>query len=257
MNIKIPQNNFNIANTSNVRWKSIPRFNPNHITRNIVEQFKFKNELLGDMFVEGSHTGQFTNYFETVIKNRFGKTFGRELFSIAPENGDMIGYDIKINPEYRQKNHRFGEILRLFSVMEILANNSSGIKIVSKDTAIYFHSKYKFIPDFNEFSKRDSILHDIISDKSPEFSPLSDEAQDMLSKINSAGDNLELQRELTSKTNDLARRYIEFALEKPDPQKNHPLNSCIDMILTRENVIKNKEFFNSLFEKHGIDFRIS
>ena len=257
MNINSFNNTIKTMGSSGINWKIFPPINTNHITRKIVENFKFKNELLGDMFIESERTGQFTDYFETVIKNSCGKTFGRELFSIAPENGDMIGYDIKINPDYRQKNHRFGEILRLFSVMEMIENGSKDLKIVSKDTAVYFHSKYKFVPNFIEFRRRDELLRGIIEDKSPEFKHIAEDAGELLSKAFSKADDKPFQRQLTIQANDIVRRYIELALQKPEPQKNHPLKACFEMILTRENVIRNKEFFNTLFTKHGIDFKIS
>lgn len=240
-----------------ITWKTIPSSISGGLSRKIIEKFKFKNEVLGDMFISSRKDEIGGNYFTTEVKNKLGKVFGDELYSIDEKNMNMIGFNIKVNPEYRQKKmFRFGEVLRLATVMEMIENKSPHIKIVSKDTAIYFHSKYKFVPNFIEFKKRDKLLQDILKEQSPEFLSLKKEAQSLIELVEKNKNDAEIQRQLTKKTNDLVRRYIDLALKSKNPQKEHPLSEPIEMILTKENVLKNKDFFNSLLKKYGIDYKI-
>ncbi len=64
-------------------------------------------------------------------------------------------------------------MLRLASIMEIIENKSPFIYIFSKDTAVYFHGKYKFEPAIKAFKERNAALETIIQDKSPHFKDLS------------------------------------------------------------------------------------
>ena len=39
-------------------------------------------------------------------------------------------------------------------------------------------------------------------------------------------------------------------------QDKHQFNYTLGMTLTDENILNNSEFFNNLFEKHGIDYKV-
>ncbi|MBS4759853.1 MAG: hypothetical protein KHX03_04050 [Clostridium sp.] len=245
-----------VKDFSVIKWTEIPP-REGQITRKIIENFNFKNQILGDMFVQSKRNNACYEAFKTTITDRFGKPVGEEIYAINEKSGDILGLNIEVNKQYRQKKgFRFGEVLRLASIMEMIENKASHIKIVSKDTAVYFHSKYKFVPDFREFSKRDKILQNILKENSPEFSELKEEAEKIIEEVSLNKENAAVMRELTKKTNELLKRYIQQALKSENPQKEHPLSECIDMILTRENVLSNKDFFNSLFKKHGINYSI-
>ena len=63
------------------------------------------------------------------------------------------------------------------------------------------------------------------------------------------------QRMYCNEANQLFSQYINRALSNHDI-KSHKFDWVMDMKLTRENVFENKEFYNELFEKHGIDYKI-
>ena len=56
--------------------------------------------------------------------------------------------------------------------------------------------------------------------------------------------------------NGLINSFIDKAIEEKIPKKNLP-DCSIDMILSRKKALENKDFYNKLFEKSDIDYRIS
>ncbi len=245
-----------LNNIKGISFFELPEYKSGLIPRKIINAFKVKNNILGDLFVKSDKIDGTNGYIKNEIVNGLGKQFANEILKIDNENLDMIGFNIVTEPEYRRKNFRFGEILRLASVIEMLENKSKSIKIVSKNNAIYFHAKYKFIPNFKDFKVRDDFLSDISKDKSYSFKDLRFEAFHFIKIIKDYKQNSEKQREITKQVNNLVERYINRALKEHDPQKNHPLSYPMDMILQKDSVIKNKDFYNALFEKHSIDYKI-
>ena len=250
---------------------NIPSLNPNIIkplvkpqwknfsendTRRIFEDFRIQNNILGPLSLGIRDYNDGFSRLVIEIKNAMGKIFGKEIISLDSHSNAMTGYNILVEPEYRQKNFRFGELLRLASIMEIIENKSPFIYIFSKDTAVYFHGKYKFEPVIKAFEERNAALETIIHDKSPHFKDLSIKAQNIEDQIKANINNDQKQRNLTKKTNDIVREYIKRALEEPNPQKNHPFKRGMDMMLDAETIRRNKDYFNNLFEKHGIDYKI-
>ena len=121
---------------------------------------------------------------------------------------------------------------------------------------MYFHSKYKFEPAIRTFEERNAALETIAEDKSLHFRDLSDRAKYFQRKVNENQKNSKKLRQLTLKTNDIVKEYIKRVLEETNPQKNHPFKRGMDMILDMETIQQNKDFFNALFEKHGIEYKI-
>ena len=65
----------------------------------------------------------------------------------------------------------------------------------------------------------------------------------------------EEQREYCKVANGILGEYIAKAIETKT-QDQHKFNHTMNMTLTDETIQKNKEFFNGLFQKHGIDYKI-
>ena len=137
----------------------------------------------------------------------------------------------------------------------ILENKIEKFKICSKDTAIYFHSKYKFKPAIKNFEERDKALISIIKNCKNKHSEIKDEAEKIL-KDTKTNCNAENQRELCVKTNVLLNKYLQLVMNKKDDYLSHPINTTIDMVLTKDSILENKDFFNNLFQKHNIDYKI-
>lgn len=220
----------------------------------IVNTLHTHNEILGDLVTDTRIYNDGHNRLISEIKNKMGKRLGHEIYSLDTERHTMNGYYIEVEPEYRQRNYNFGEILRLSSIITMLENKVKQFDILSKNTAVYFHSKYKFIPNVIGFDDRNNILKSIIQNGGNFVEDITKQAAEFLERISQTPPAAE-QRELVQKTNILAKDYIARVIEKQE-QKKHPFIGAMDMKLTAESVIENKNFFNELFKKHGIDYSI-
>ncbi len=226
--------------------------------RKFFEPFSLNKGAIGDVFVKISkyHRGENNLYIE--VKNPFGKELGHELLSMEKDKTrNIVGFDMRVADEYRRKSFRIGELLRLASIMEMLENKASHIKICSKDTAVYFHGKYKFEPAITSFDERNKVLQSIIDDESVNFQDLNQKAENLLHEALTTTDNPPNQRDLCVRTNELAKEYIERALLEDKPEKKHPFKYGLYMILKSDTVKQFKDFFNKMFEKQGIDYKIS
>ena len=192
----------------------------------------------------------------TTLRNNLGKTLGTEEFYMYEETGKASGAMIYVEPEYRQKNFRFGEILRLSSIMMMIENKIKEFEIFSKNTAIFFHNKYKFEPSIMTFSERSHALNDIIENckNKVEYEDIYKEAS-KLQKRELIETSPASQRELRTEVNNLLKLYMKRVAKKKD-YNSHPFRFGMRMTLTEENIKENKDFFNELYKKHGIDYKI-
>ena len=85
--------------------------------------------------------------FVTKLIDSDGNTLGSEIFGLSGKS-DMFDYNIEVNNPHRGKG--FGELLCLTNIIEMIENKINLIRLYSKNTAIYFHSKYKFEPKKKE-----------------------------------------------------------------------------------------------------------
>ena len=212
------------------------------------------HKIFGDITTSTTKNSGGLNAFITEIKNKFGKSLGFEVFSLEGQNKNIFGFNIFINMDYRQKNLRLGELLRLSSIIEMFENKVPEINIYSKDTAIYFHSKYKFKPDLKVFSDRNNALNTISNDTSKGFETFREKAKEIIRKIHDNQENAEIQRQICVDCNSFVHDYIQKAML--DGYKHHRFNYGMNMTLTADDVIANREFFNELYQKHGIDYKI-
>ncbi len=192
------------------------------------------------------------NCFISELKNRFNKLLGFEEFTLFNGTQNIDGFFIRVNNEYQRCGYNFGEILRLSSIIEILENKVKNFNIVSKDSAIYFHSKYKFKPNISSFKERDMLLKTVANNE--QFADLREKAVALQSKIIEEKDSAR-QRDFCKEANELINEFIQKVLANKS-EKEHPFNWVMRMTLTDENIMQNKDFFNVLFKKHGIDYQI-
>lgn len=203
------------------------------------------------------------------LKNKSGDIVGHEHFAMFQDSDHITGLYISTQPELRKKGTGIGEILRLGSIIEMIENGIKKLNIVSKDSAIFFHAKYKFEPAVTIFDERNRLLECVAQDTA--FEDLSKEAQKLLTKIANTHSGKE-QRALSGDANKLLTAYTKQVLEEKnqailanpentkeitaDMYKKHSLNWTMQMTLTDEKIHENREFFNSLFQKHGIDYSV-
>lgn len=193
--------------------------------------------------------------FITEIKNAYNKVLGFESFAMYQDNSTIDGLYIQVEPEYRRQYH-LGEILRLISIIEMIENKIKALNIYSKNTAIFFHSKYKFEPNIKKFEERNRFLEHIASSKNGNAEAERTFAKELLQKTNQAKTSSE-QIALYNPANSVIKSYIRKILSAgKEEYKKYPFPIGMDMCLTNENLIENRAYFNELFAKHNIDYQI-
>lgn len=219
-------------------------------------QIKTTNKYLGEIFTSSKPKEYFPKDLTIFLKNKLDKTLGSEEITIEKNIGKAIGKMIWVEPEYQKKNFRFGEILRLSSIMMMLENKIKIFEIFSKNTAVFFHHKYKFEPAIKTFDERKKALEMIIKNckNKAEYEDVYNEALKLQHRCLQETDAIS-QRNLRDKTNDLLKLYMKRISKKKD-FKNHPFENGMWMTLTDEKIKENKNFFNELYEKHQIDYKI-
>lgn len=212
------------------------------------------NSALGKVGVRVDAEDIQKNRFKTRLTNQNNEILGYDLFDISPEKSELFCYDITIEPKYR--GNGLGELAKLVSIIEMIENKLKNFKLYSKNTSVYFHSKYKFEPNIKSFSHRIEALRNIAEKVEPEFVEYAKEAQNILNKIeNTSMYSYRDQMELNKISNIVINEYIKQVMSLK-AQKNASFGIGFDMQLTDDIVYKNAKFFNELFQKHGIDYKI-
>lgn len=183
---------------------------------------------------------------QTVIKSLRKKQKGYHDYKLSLKNKTFIGEYIEIDKDKRNKG--LGESLKLASIIEMNANNLNKMSLYSLPEAIKFHSKFGFMPDIKNTMSLKSIFKEIVERN--EFKNISDKAARILEALSEniypvpAG-NLE-------KYNNVLAVYIKRCITE-----NRPIfDKKINMVLTKDKIKAHSDFYNKLFEKHGINYRI-
>ncbi len=216
---------------------------------------KIPNKYFGNLCIKSDVTQPKMDVFETKIFCPNGHKIGYEEF-IMNANDSIEGLYIETKNEFKNCGARIGELLRLTSIIEFLENKKGKFNIYSKETAILFHTKYKFEPNMTQFSQRNKLLETILEDKNCKDEKLIEKAKTTYKEIIEGTIDAEKHRELCKQTNEIAKDYINYVQNNVENPKTHPFKHGINMVLTREKVLENKDFFNQLFKNHGIDYTI-
>ena len=229
--------------------------NLHNITPDIIPTLQINHKYLGDLKTSSHIKPHNPHWFVTTLKDTNNQILGYETYS-CPESGmATTGAIINVNDNYRKKGYYLGEILRLSSIIMILKNNIKKFVIYSLPSAIYFHTKYKFEPNIKMFKERDSALKDIIHNCENELINFKHQAQDIVNQA-MTDKTPEKQRQLCEQTNILLKQYLNEVLDNNIDYNKHSFSRGMDMTLTEEKILNNKEFFNKLYKKHYIDYQI-
>ncbi len=158
--------------------------------------------------------------------------------------------DVRSN---KKKSLGAGSVMKLGEIITMLENNIDKIELHSLGQAVYFHSKFKFKPaitDFNELT--DYINYDILNkSNNPKFKHVCELAEKWLNKKSLSHKHLE-------EGNNILYEYLQTVIEnKLNRDEEFEISPGFDMVLTRQDILKNKEYFNALFRKFDIDYQIS
>lgn len=137
--------------------------------------------------------------------------------------------------------------LHLFNIIEMLENNLDAIKLDSLPSTITYHAKMKYQPQSGMNTELKKNLQSI-----SKFDPKYKEKIDNL--LNSKMSNEE-KAQIGCKIMDT---FIQKAINNyPQDVTKWIFDSNMQMVLTKEQVLKNKDFYNKLFEKYNIDYKIN
>lgn len=218
------------------------------------DDFSIENSKLGKLKVVIDKDRD--DFDEIRILNHSGKTLAYDNFVISLPTSRIEDFFMRVNHDLCQTGARLGETLRLASIIELIGNNLDKIKLYSKDTAVLFHSKYGFEPKIKSFDERNMLLKKLSKLNSPEYKDLNEQAKDLIKRIDLDAIYPEKQRMYCVEASFLGKDYIEKLLKNGTQGDSTPFLYGMNMELTRNKIIRNKEFYNDLYKKHGIDFQI-
>lgn len=182
-------------------------------------------------------------------------------FEINTKTKEFNGLWMKVPNSCDRKKHGYGEVLRLNSIVTLLENNLKKITIFSMNDAIPFHHKYKFHPVVSGRDEELEILNEISYEKNPLLVKQKSQSIKMMDEILISGMFPSLK---ASKSNvsaflddylsEIEKNKIEWFSGKHIRKVN--LGVHLNMELDRDTILKNRDFFNRLFEKHKFDYKI-
>ncbi len=180
----------------------------------------------------------------TVFKSMRAKQLGYHDYKLLVNSGFLEGDYIEVDKHVRNKG--IGEVLKLASLIEMKKNNLNKMTLYSVPDAIKFHAKFGFTPDIGYVAPVPLILEGIKENRI--YKDLSERASALSDRISAEfinEDNLK-------GVNELLTEYIDRCLQDNTPIFNRKIN----MVLTKEKINSNADFYNNLFEKHGINFKV-
>lgn len=154
----------------------------------------------------------------------------------------------------KSKKSGAGSIMRLGQIITMLENDFDRIELYSLGQAVLFHSKFKFEPNIQKQEELNAHLQTyiipLITDK--RFEKIAKEAAEYLNDKSLPKEKaLEIGNKILYKYLQTINKY------KLNLDENFQIDLGFNMILTKDKVIKHKDFFNQLFNKYGIDYQIN
>lgn len=182
----------------------------------------------------------------TFVTDKSFNILGHHEYYISENvlDGDYMEVD------YKHQGNGLGELLRLASLMMCKENNLDGIKLESLSTALPFHIKYRFKPYFPDYKQEtmSNLLQNIIL-RTNEAGDLNKLAKKLLADFYSSRDESQYQDSLSG----LVTRYVVQNRNRWDDQ-NFVYN--VPLMLDKNMLKANADYYNKLFKKHEIDYKI-
>ena len=215
--------------------------------------FSVENERVGRVDVNVREYNLEQDRFRTEVFDSNKQLLGYDVFDM-PKADSMFEYEIKVFPPYR--GNGLGELMRLTSVAQMVENNVDEMNLFSKPTAIYFHAKHGFEPNIKSFDQRRSSLEAVVANKMVEGDVFVPKAEKILKAVESPLSlTFEENQKYTMQTNELVKDFIKKVLAT-GAQNDAKFSFGFNMKLMRDTIFERAEFFNQLFEKRGIKFKI-
>ena len=254
-------NKFNLSQNKSTPYLSKPQNNSSLEFKNVVQDSK--NFILHDKipvsykdgngyletYIEPIPDAKDSVWFISKIADKENKTLGSYNYQVNLTSKKIGSGYIHTVGQYRHKG--IGEIMRLASLMELKENNINAIEINALPEAIQFHHNYKFKPNITQRFWAIKILQNIC--KNPNIQENHRQKADSLCQHISEKTNWLLDKKKAKSVN----YFIENILKTYKSNwQTAGLSLTIPMILTKNNMNKFSSFFNDLFKKHGINYKI-
>lgn len=190
------------------------------------------------------------HHIKTVLRNANGQQMGKYSYTMDTRGKEIACGYIKTDEPFRHRG--IAEIMRLSSIMEIKENKISKLEILALPNAIPFHSKYKFSSNIQDKYKALSVL-DSIANKTEVDDKYKKAALKYRKVLKKMGFVPSLDEKSAKSVNKFIDKYIEGNKNNWDKAN---FGEGLPMILTDKDIQQNSEFFNQLFQKHGIDYTV-
>lgn len=150
-----------------------------------------------------------------------------------------------------KRGNGLGTCMHLVNIIEMMENNVDRIELRASSSAVAFHTKLGFKPiGFMDQNSMNANIRAIAEDNTPKLLKHSQDAKALLKSHMST----ELRTKLALK---LVENYTKDAIKvKNREEQEYLFPNCIEMSLTKKDVLKNKGKYNKLFKKYNIDYEI-
>lgn len=227
----------------------------------LVSSYKIGTNNGKDVFVKVRTNNILKNEYKTIVKANHAKSIARTNFEFDKKSKILHCSTMDVFDK-KQRGKGYGIVMHLMNIMELMENNFNKIELIAMPNAILFHGKCKFAPVLKDF-------HDILTvmlaiskkntNKYKDLKPVIDKAGKYFDEVYSTSGVFCLNDDKLKYANEIAKEYLEIISTKklsPEEKKEYGLNHVIYMELTKEEILKNKDFFNKLFKKFMIDYKI-
>lgn len=164
-------------------------------------------------------------------------------------NEDILDGDyMEVYPKHQRKG--IGEILRLASIMMFKENNLKEMLLDSMSTAIPFHMKYRFKPEFPCYQqdKTQHLLQNIIY-RTKEPSDFNKLAKKLSSELYLTKDENKYEKSLS-------KFITQYVIQNRRRWDDAGFLYNLSLKLDDKTIKANADFYNKLFKKHEIDYKI-
>ena len=252
--------NFSTQYKSNISFKQLPFMT--YCDKKIAKEYTVPIKINdgNDVFVK-IEPDYVHNNFETKIQDINEENIATNYFVFHDDKKTIQTHEM--NVWYRcNRGKNLGVIMHLNSIIELLENNYDKIELYSLAPAIFFHGKCKFEPVLTEINEARMAMYTIMNKdykKFPEIEPIVKKALTIFPELHDSQLYKNKNCELVSCANEIVQEYIDVMTNKKlseEEREEFGLDVGFNMVLTKEKILENKDFFNKLFKKFDIDYQI-
>ena len=228
---------------------------------NVPVNYKIKEKDSEEDIFINTHPKEKKGKFYTSINKGILNNLSQNEFSIDLKNKTLEDETMRVF-DINDRKKGYGAIMHLNNIIEVLENDLEKIELFSLQEAILFHAKYKFQPKVKNYEDIRDIMFCISQkncDNFPELKKITQKAANFFDSLFFMTMFDDKNKNIIQEANDIIQEYFDMINSKKlsiSEQEYYALNTSIDMFLTKDRILKNKDFFNKLFEKYNIDYKI-